>query len=117
MAMRRCPGRIESPSGRTIACPQLVPEGTRYCEAHAREYEGRRGTRQARGYDVGHERARVRWEPLVAAGRVRCSRCGHLIAPGTPWALDHDDEDRTKYRGPSHKVCNDRAGGQAAHRS
>jgi hypothetical protein len=37
-----------------------------------------------------------------------------LILPGTEWALDHTD-DRTGYLGPSHKRCNDSAGGKAAH--
>jgi len=35
---------------------------------------------------------------------VVCSRCRRPILPGTAWQLDHDDYDRTLYRGPSHSL-------------
>jgi hypothetical protein len=49
---------------------------------------------------------RRRLEPLVAAGMVRCARCGELIVPGEPWDLGHDDGDRRFYTGPEHRACN-----------
>lgn len=60
----------------------------------------------ARDYGYRHKATRERWRPLVESGTVPCSRCGLLIAPGAPWHLDHDDHDRSKYRGPSHESCN-----------
>ena len=35
----------------------------------------------------------------------------YLIAPGSPWDLDHT-EDRTGYLGPAHRSCNRSAGGR-----
>ena len=63
-------------------------------------------------YDRKHRAARARLAPTVAAGGVPCSRCGRPILPGQAWHLDHLDEDRTRYRGPSHALCNVRAGGR-----
>ena len=94
-------------------CPELTDK--RHCPAHAAAYERKRGTRQARGYDAGHDALRRKWKPKVERGEVSCARCSLPIAPGAEWALDHNDE-RTGYLGPSHKICNDRAGGIAAHR-
>jgi hypothetical protein len=76
--------------------------------------DARRGTRQARGYGVEHQARRAAFERFVKTGLVDCSRCGERITSSQPWALDHTD-DRTGYLGPSHKLCNDRAGGIAAH--
>jgi hypothetical protein len=42
----------------------------------------------------------------VAAGGVRCARCGDPIAPGEPWDLDHRDGSPNEYLGPSHAACN-----------
>lgn len=94
-------------------CPTLTAAGR--CQPHERQADQARGTRQQRGYTNQHDRLRKHWAPLVATGNVRCARCDEPIAPDEPWALDHT-EDRTGYLGPSHKVCNDRAGGRAAHR-
>ena len=85
-------------------CPRLQPE-TR-CAEHRREREQARGSRQARGYGAEHDAARKRWAPLVAAGNVKCWRCGEYIQPGAPFDLGHDDRDRSKYRGPEHLTCN-----------
>jgi hypothetical protein len=65
------------------------------------------GTR-LRGYGYHHQMVRKSWTKAVEAGSVLCARCGHLIKPGTPWDLDHADDDptRTKYLGPSHAKCN-----------
>jgi hypothetical protein len=87
-------------------CPNLRP-----CPDH----HVARASRQERGYDRRHERLRERLKPAVEAGAKNCARCGQQILPGQEWALDHTD-DRAGYLGPSHATCNNRAGGQAAHR-
>ena len=74
----------------------------------------RNGNRHQRGYDSRHDRERARWTPIVATGRIICWRCGHLIPPGAPWDLGHDDNDRTRYRGPEHQTCNRSAGAHKA---
>ncbi len=58
-----------------------------------------------RGYGSAHQKLRARWAKQVERGEVACARCRKLIAPGTPWDLDHSD-DRSDYRGPSHRRCN-----------
>lgn len=108
MAGRRCPAK---------GCPKILTQGERYCPTHAREYEGRRGTPVQRGYDQAHRARRAAWQARIDAGqRVTCARCCQPIRPAEPWALDHDDLDRTKYLGPSHASCNNAAGGRNAHR-
>lgn len=67
-----------------------------------------------RGYDYRHRQLRERMRPTVEAGGVTCWRCianglppdQALILPGTPWDVGHDDDDRTRYRGPEHRACN-----------
>jgi hypothetical protein len=93
-------------------CPELSDKPR--CTDHTREVDRARGTRQARGYGAAHMRLRSNWKPKVERGQVDCARCGLLILPGTEWALDHTD-DRSGYLGPSHRACNDSAGGKAAH--
>ena len=34
------------------------------------------------------------------------------MVPSDRWELDHDDEDRTRYLGISHWLCNRKAGGR-----
>lgn len=98
-------------------CPAMLPAGVRYCPAHARAYESRRGSSTERGYGARHVRLRRMFEAEIAAGvPTFCSRCGKRIIPGSAWDLDHDDRDRSRYRGPSCEHCNRSAGGQAAHR-
>lgn len=65
------------------------------------------GTR-LRGYGAHHKRLRKIWDIKVQAGEVNCARCGRWIKPGTPWDLDHADNDRSRstYLGPSHAKCN-----------
>lgn len=70
------------------------------------------GSTARRGYGARHQRLRAWWAPHVAAGTVDCARCGERIEPSAEWHLDHDDEDRTKYIGPSHSWCNTSAGGR-----
>lgn len=64
------------------------------------------GSTKDRGYGYDHEKLRAQVKPLVDAGKATCWRCGHPIAAGEPWDLGHDDDDRTKYRGPEHQACN-----------
>ncbi|UTI62235.1 hypothetical protein NBH00_12740 [Paraconexibacter antarcticus] len=59
-----------------------------------------------RGYNYAHKRLRRRWAREVEQGHVACARCRRLIQPGEPWDLDHDDQDRSRYIGPSHARCN-----------
>ncbi|GIG27174.1 hypothetical protein Cde04nite_34180 [Cellulomonas denverensis] len=110
MAGRRCPGRDEV-DGRTRACPVILTRGERYCGRHARSYERRRGSRQARGYDATHDRARAGWQARMDSGeRVYCATCGVLLN-GSPWDLGHTD-DRRSYRGPQCLPCNRSDGGR-----
>ena len=60
----------------------------------------------ANGYGQAHKRLRKHWDALVKQGGVCCTRCRLPIQPDEPWDLDHDDIDRTQYRGPSHRKCN-----------
>jgi hypothetical protein len=59
-----------------------------------------------RGYGRHHQVLRAQVAPAVAAGTVKCARCGKPIRPGEPWDLDHDDTNRKRYLGPSHRKCN-----------
>jgi hypothetical protein len=71
-------------------------------------------TTTQRGYGHQHQVLRKRVGRLVAEGRAYCTRCGRPIIPGTPWDLDHADHDRSRYRGPSHRRCNQAAARQRA---
>lgn len=70
-----------------------------------------RGTTTARGYGSDHKRQRAAVAADVARGRATCSICHQPIQPGSPWHLDHT-HDRTGYRGPAHKRCNEQDGGR-----
>lgn len=65
-----------------------------------------KGTTSGRGYDHKHKKLRKQVEPTVLAGKAICWRCSEKIQPNEPWDLGHDDDDRTKYRGPEHVGCN-----------
>ena len=64
------------------------------------------GSTNERGYGYDHVKLRNQVAPHVNAGMVDCWRCGQRIRKGEPWDLGHDDDDRTKYRGPEHQACN-----------
>lgn len=74
-------------------CPRLQPEPR--CAEHTTNL-----------YGPQHQAERRRWAPHVAAGKVRCWRCGHPIRRGQRWDLGHDDDDPSVYRGPEHVACN-----------
>lgn len=63
-----------------------------------------------RGYGAKHQKERDSWRPHVVAGLVTCWRCGQPIPPRSVWDLGHDDNDRSRYRGPEHRRCNRAAG-------
>jgi hypothetical protein len=65
-----------------------------------------KGSTTQRGYGADHQRRRKMLAPLVAAGLMKCARCGVRILPNQPWDLDHTD-DRTGYLGPSHRFARD----------
>jgi hypothetical protein len=73
------------------------------------------GTNSQRGYGYQHKKLRKQIAPQVDAGNADCWRCRGRIHPGQEWDLGHDDDDRTKYRGPEHARAADcEAGGNRA---
>jgi hypothetical protein len=64
-----------------------------------------KGSTTARGYGWTHQAERKRWEPIVESGYAVCVRCGLPIIPGTPFHLDHRD-DQVGYLGVAHARCN-----------
>ncbi|OMC02162.1 hypothetical protein [Mycolicibacterium fortuitum] len=80
------------------------------------------GSTAQRGYGYQHKKLREQVKPLVDAGQAHCWRClanglspdEARIKPGEPWDLGHDDDDRTKYRGPEHERCNRATAGRQA---
>lgn len=110
MAGRRCPGKDDI-NGHARACPTIIVNGERYCLRHARQYEQRRGSRQARGYDTTHDRLRAALVARMNAGEtICCIDCGVKLAPGT-LDLGHTD-DRSAYRGAQCSSCNRSDGGR-----
>lgn len=97
-----------------VGCPEVSAKAGK-CAAHRKQYERARGTTTERGYGSAHVALRAEWALLVSTGTVLCARCDLPISSTEPWHLDHDDNDRTRYLGPSHARCNTSAGGQLAH--
>jgi hypothetical protein len=62
---------------------------------------------------MAHKTLRRRLAPVVATGTVKCARCDELIEPGEDWQLDHRDDGRGGWLGPTHTRCNARAGWEA----
>lgn len=60
-------------------------------------------------YSGEHQAIRRAMAPYVPG--TPCTRCRRIILPGQPWHLDHND-DGVGYRGPSHRWCNESAGGR-----
>ena len=48
---------------------------------------------------------RAEWARRMAAGVVKCARCGEVIRPGEDWDLGHVDG-TLAYNGPEHARCN-----------
>lgn len=67
---------------------------------------GRKKTAAEKGYGPAHQRLRKQWQRRVDAGGMHCWRCKKPINPGDRWDLGHDDNDRTRYRGPECIQCN-----------
>ena len=65
-----------------------------------------KGKTTERGYGARHPALRRRIAREVAAGGAFCARCSLPIAPGEPWDLGHDDNDRSLDTGPEHRRCN-----------
>ena len=59
-----------------------------------------------RRWGSAHRRRRAVWAEHVAAGGVKCARCGDAILPGEKWDLGHVDGDPSRYSGPEHQACN-----------
>lgn len=98
-------------------CGALIDPGARgrRCPAHRAMVERQRGTTAARGYGADHRRRRRQLAAQLAAGQtLACARCGRPITAADSWHLDHADQDRGSYLGPSHAACNAAAGGRAA---
>lgn len=62
-----------------------------------------------RGYNAAHRTLRKHYAFRVERGEVICWRCNKWIPPNSKWHLGHDDNDRSKYRGPEHEDCNVKA--------
>jgi hypothetical protein len=102
------PSQMKPGRGRCIPCAKA------YEREKSRLRRAKKGTTAQRGYGVRHEQLREAWARSVTAGIVSCARCGFPIAPGEPWDLGHDDEDRSRYTGPEHRGCNRSAGAAQA---
>lgn len=101
MSMRRCAWHN---------CPQLVPQGQRFCHAHAHSYNQRRGSSTARGYDAAHRHLRRVWEARLATGETHtCAKCGQPVTASDQWDLGHTDN-RQSWTGPEHRSCNRKDG-------
>jgi hypothetical protein len=76
-------------------------------------WSGSRGVNTtAAGYGSQHQK--LRKALLAKAYGQPCSRCSQPMLPGQALHLDHDDYDRTKWRGFSHARCNLRAAAKKA---
>src|SRR5215212_2490415 len=76
-------------------------------------WSGSRGVNTTRaGYGSKHQK--LRKALLAKAYGQPCSRCGLPMLPGQQLHLDHDDYDRSKWLGFSHKVCNSGCGEESA---
>lgn len=86
-------------------CPELQPESR--CLAHRRAREQRRGTRQARGYDAGFERAKRLPEYVNA---THCAACGQPFTEDNPKTGGHSVAIRNGGKGsrvvPHCRQCN-----------
>jgi hypothetical protein len=75
------------------------------------------GATRRGGWGHMHQQRRRQLEPLVRAGAINCARCGRRIEPHQAWAIDHHDDRRLGYLGPSHATCNAIAAANKANRN
>jgi hypothetical protein len=68
------------------------------------------GSTSQRGYGWQHQKARKAALAAFWPGQP-CARCQKPMLSSVDVELDHDDRDRTKYIGLSHKTCNREHGG------
>lgn len=85
-----------------------TPTPRRRCPTCTRHLEQRRGTRQQRGYDADHDRAR---RQLAATLPAPCAYgCGTTLTPDRPWVAAHViDGDPSAGWIASCRPCNERA--------
>lgn len=87
--------------------PPVRLESGQRCPECARERERHRPTRQARGYDAEHLRARAALAETLPA---QCHYCPRLVIPVEPWVAAHlRDGDPSSPRVAAHRGCNERA--------
>jgi hypothetical protein len=73
---------------------------------------GPRAPKGDRGY--GYQYQKIRKALLPQAYGKPCVRCGQPMLKGQQLHLDHDDWDRSKLLGFSHRACNLRAAAKKA---
>lgn len=95
-------------------CPRVT--SGRYCPGHQAAHDKQRGTKAERGYDSKFYAIRREYVERHETEPFDCIRCGEPIPINEPFHLDHDDDDRSIIRGPSHPLCNLSAAGKASHR-
>ncbi len=101
MPKRACLG-----PGHGQRCPVGALTDQPRCPSCTRTKDRARGTRQQRGYGADHDRLRADYQRRMDEGETfDCWRCGDPIDPAH-WHLGHDDDDRTRYRGPECPPCN-----------
>ena len=88
------------------------------CRDHERAKDKARGTRAERGYGAEHEALAREYQQRMDQGeRFTCWRCDKPLGArrGIDWQLGHDDQDRSKYRGPECPPCNLATSGRSSH--
>jgi hypothetical protein len=73
---------------------------------------GPRAPKGDRGYGYAYQK--LRKALLPQAYGTPCVRCGQLMLKGQQLHLDHDDWDRSRLLGFSHRACNLRAAAKKA---
>lgn len=100
MAERTCPVCLRRFVPKTGSHTYCTPEHRERAKSQAR------AMRSPARYGHKHRKLREKVAVQVAQGGVACARCGGLIESWQPFDLDHDDDDPTRYLGPSHRACN-----------